>query len=194
MKNKKKIPWYRRKSTIAAGLIVVVLASAHITLSWPHNFLGKAVYRLLGKQMPPKRSEDLANIKQFLKAKRLLDKKDYAPARTKLEDLRTRVLPNFLFFREIYLYLGYIYDIQGDYRKEETLYNELQEKDIVLSKFLYGLYYFRHGQETKGREYLTAALELDRKYGRLTNEFRSLLDRTMKLTSEQDKNHPASAR
>lgn len=176
-------PWYRRKAVIAAALIVAVLAGAHLTLSWPHNFLGAVVYRMLGKQLPPKRSEDLANIKKFLKAKRLLDRKEHAPARKALEDLRTRIQPNFLFFQKVYYYLGYIYDVQGEFRKEEMLYRDLQEKDVVLSKFLFGLYYFRHGQEAKARESLAAALELDRKHRRLTNEFKSLLHSTMAMTS-----------
>jgi len=179
-------PWYRRKAVIAAALVVAVLAGAHLTLSWPHNFLGTAVYRLLGKQLPPKRSEDLVNIRKFLKAKRLLDKKEYAPARVALEDLRTRIQPNFLFFQKVYYYLGYIYDVQGDFRKEEMLYSDLQEKDVVLSKFLFGLYYFRHGQDSKARESLSAAIQLDRKHRRLTNEFKSLLHRTMELTSRSE--------
>lgn len=183
MKKTSTTPWYRRKAVIAAALIVAVLAGAHLTLSWPHNFLGAVVYRMLGKQLPPKRSEDLANIKKFLKAKRLLDRKEHAPARKALEDLRTRIQPNFLFFQKVYYYLGYIYDVQGEFRKEEMLYRDLQEKDVVLSKFLFGLYYFRHGQEAKARESLAAALELDRKHRRLTNEFKSLLHSTMAMTS-----------
>ncbi|MEA5113517.1 MAG: tetratricopeptide repeat protein [Geobacteraceae bacterium] len=194
MKNTSTIPWYRRKAVIAAVLVVTLIAGAHLTLSWPHNFLGKVVYRILGKPMPPKRSEDLANIRQFLKAKRLLDRKDYAQARLKLEDLRARIQPNFLFFREIYFFLGYIYDIQGDFKKEESLYSELQGKDVVLAKFLYGLYYFRHGQETKAREFLSSTLALDQKYHRLNNEFRSLLHSTMAQISRQDKGPRAPAR
>lgn len=187
MKKKSTIPWYRRKAVIAAALVVTLIAGTHLTLSWPHNFLGAAVYRLMGKQLPPKRSEDLANIRQFLKAKRLLDKKDYAQARLKLEDLKARIQPNFLFFREIYFFLGYIYDVQGDFGKEESLYGELQGKDLVLSKFLYGLYYFRHGQEASARESLSSALALDGKYHRLNNEFRSLLHSTLAQISRQDK-------
>ena len=186
MKKTSRTPWYRGKAVIAAALVVTVLAGAHLSLSWPYNFLGTAVYRVLGKQLPPKRSEDLANIKKFLKAKRLLDRKEYAPARVALEDLRTRIQPNFLFFQKVYYYLGYIYDVQGEFRKEEMLYSDLQDKDIVLSKFLFGLYYFRHGQDAKARDCLSAALQLDRKHRRLTNEFKGLLHRTMELTSRSE--------
>lgn len=188
VKNKSITASYRKKVVIVLSLIVALTAGYYLMVTWPHNVIGKVAYRLLGKKLPLKKSEELAYIRQFLSAKRMLDKKELAQARAKLEIIKGRVQPNFLFFREIYFYLGYIYDVQGDFGKEEALYSELQEKDVVLSKFLYGLYYFRHGQDFKARENLTAALSLDRKYRRLNIEFRNMLQRTMVQISRQGKN------
>jgi hypothetical protein len=174
------------KVIVFSCLIALLFAGVYLAKTWPYNFAGSIIYRLLGKPIPNKKSEALAHIKQFLQAKRKLDKKDYKSAQATLEDLQSRISPRFLFFKEVYLYLGYIYDVTGDFRKEESLYRGLEKKDPVLSKFLYGLYYMKHGQAEKGRGLFSEALLLDNKAHRLGNKYRAEIERVLKASPKSD--------
>jgi hypothetical protein len=180
---KTKTKWRLNKVLVFSFLIASLVASAYLAKTWPYNFAGSIIYRLLGKPIPNKRSEALAQIKQFLQAKRKLDKKDYKGAQATLEYLQTRISPKFLFFKEVYLYLGYIYDMTGEFRKEESLYRGLEKKDVVFSKFMYGLYYTRHGQEAKGRALFSEALVLDNKMHRLGSKYRAAVKNKLKEVS-----------
>jgi hypothetical protein len=181
-----KSKWRINKVIVISFLVASLVASAYLAKTWPYNFAGSIIYRILGKPIPNKKLEALAHIKQFLQAKRKLDKKDYKSAQATLEDLQSRISPRFLFFKEVYLYLGYIYDVTGDFRKEESLYRGLEKKDPVLSKFLYGLYYMKHGQEEKGRELFSKALLLDNKAHKLGSKYRAEIERVLKASPRSD--------
>lgn len=155
--------------------VILLLFAAYTIKTWPFNFVGKVTYRLLGRPVPVSAKEDLENMKGFLLARRLITDKKFPEAQKKLEKLRKKVSPNFIFFKEIYLYLGYVYDNQGQFRKEEDLYRELQEKDVVFSKVMQGLYYHRHGDKAKALGLFNEALNLDARYHRLNDRYRGMI-------------------
>jgi tetratricopeptide (TPR) repeat protein len=175
----KTAKWYFNKYTITVYLIVTLLAGAYLVKTWPYNFAGAIVYRLLGKP-DPRQNADLVHIKKFLSAKRKLDKKDYQNAQILLEELRTSISGNFLFFREIYLYLGYVYDVKGEFDKEMSLYIDLDKKDKILSRFLTGLYYYKHGQTEKTVRLFNEALLLDNKSHKLGDKYRAVIEKLLK--------------
>lgn len=157
--------------------VLLLLATAFTIKTWPFNFVGKITYRILGKRLPVTAGEDLANIQRFLFARRKISEKKFPEAQKELEKLRTKVSPDFIFFKEIYLYLGYIYDNQGQFKKEEDLYTELQGKDVVFSNFMKGLYYQRHGDKAKARGFFSEALKLDNRYHRLNDRYRGMINK-----------------
>ncbi|AJE04270.1 tetratricopeptide repeat protein [Geobacter pickeringii] len=157
----------RRKLFLTIAGILIAATAILTAITWPYNPIGRGIYRLLGKELPPTRSEELANIKRFLSARRKLDKKDYAAAFNELEYLRTRAGTSFTFFKEVYLYLGYIYEIRGDIAGEEQLYRELAGKDRVFARFMEGLYNFHHNHPTEARKALDEAIALDNRLNRL---------------------------
>lgn len=155
--------------------ILLLFFAAYTIKTWPFNFVGKITYRILGRPIPVSAAEDLENMKGFLLARRLINDKKYPEAQKELEKLSRKVSPDFVFFKEIYLYLGYTYDTQAQFRKEEDLYRKLQEKDIVFAKFMQGLYYSRRGDKAKARGYFNEALELNGRYHRLNEKYLGLL-------------------
>lgn len=160
-------PAMKRGRLIAAALAVIMVSAAvYVYVTWPYNFVGWITYRLSGKSLPS-RATELENIKRFLDAKRKLGRKEYDAAFQQLQYLKHDVSLTFPFFREIYLYLGYIHDIRGDFSGEEALHNELETKDRVFARFLKGLYAIRHGKVTEGKGYLQEAVELDNRFNRL---------------------------
>lgn len=158
-----------RKFLVVLAVLVIGTAALFVLVTWPHNAVGRIVYRLLGKELPSRRSEDLRNIKRFLAAKRMLDKKEYAKAFEELEFLRKNVNSSFPFFKDIYLSIGYIHDVKGELQQEEALYRDLATKDKTLANFLLGLYHIHHGRESEGRKYLGEAIRLDNQFNRLGN-------------------------
>lgn len=152
---------------VAAVIAVLIGIGAIYTVStWPYNVVGWITYRVMGKPFPS-RATELQHMKQFLAAKRKLNKKQYDSAYQDLEYLRQNVTVAFPFFKEIYLYLGYIYDIRGDFRSEEALHRELEEKDKVFAGFLRGLYAIHHGRTEEGKKYLSEAVKLDNQLNKL---------------------------
>ncbi len=153
---------------VVAAVIVVMfgVASIYTVSTWPYNVVGWITYRVMGKPFPS-RATELQHMKQFLAAKRKLNKKQYDSAYQDLEYLRQNVTVAFPFFKEIYLYLGYIYDIRGDFRSEEALHRELEEKDKVFAGFLRGLYAIHHGRTEEGKKYLSEAVKLDNQLNKL---------------------------
>ncbi|WP_298269850.1 hypothetical protein [Geobacter sp.] len=160
-----------------AGIVVAALTVVTV-ITWPYNPLGRVIYRVLGKQLPPTRSEELGNIKRFLAARRKLDKKEYAQAFEDLDYLRTHAGTSFTFFKEVYLYLGYIYEIRGDLADEERLYRELAGRDRVFARFMDGLYNFRHGRPDEARKALSEAVALDDRLNRL-GKYREIAIKTL---------------
>lgn len=158
----------RNRRRILALLVAVILggASVYVVATWPYNVVGWVSYRMAGKPFPS-RATELRHMKRFLEAKRKLNKKEYDAAFQELQYLRQNVAPTFPFFKEVYLYLGYIHDIRGDLRGEEALHRELEAKDKVFALFLKGLYAIRHGRDAEGREYLAEAVKLDNRLNSL---------------------------
>ena len=152
----------RKTGRTIAALIAVIFgaASVYVIATWPYNVVGWMTYRVMGKPFPS-RATELQNIKRFLDAKRKLNKKEYDAAFQELQYLRLKVAVTFPFYKEIYLYLGYIYDIRGDLRGEEALHRDLEAKDKVFARFLKGLYAIRHGRAAEGKGYLAEAIKLD---------------------------------
>ncbi len=158
----------RKKGRTIAALVAIILgvASVYVVATWPYNVVGWMTYRVLGKPFPS-RATELQNIKRFLDAKRKLNKKEYDAAFQELQYLRQNVAVTFPFFKEIYLYLGYIHDLRGDLRGEEALHRELETKDKVFARFLEGLYAIRHGRDVEGKGYLAESIKLDDQFNRL---------------------------
>ncbi|WP_298433905.1 hypothetical protein [Geobacter sp.] len=168
----------RRKLALSlAGILVASLAVLTV-ITWPYNPVGRMIYKVLGKELPPTRSEELGNIKRFLAARRKLDKKEYAQAFEDLDYLRTHAGTSFTFFKEVYLYLGYIYEIRGDLAGEERLYHELAGRDRVFARFMDGLYNFRHGRLDEARKALSEAVALDDRLNRL-GKYRGIAIKTL---------------
>lgn len=157
----------KRPVVIAAIALLFAVGFAHVAMTWPNNMIATAIYRLLGKAPPSKTQEDLRNVKLFLNAKRKIDSKQYAAARADLEKLSHKVETNFLFFREIFFYLGYVYDVTGEFRAEEALYSRLGKHDPTFSKFMFGLYHVRQGKAAQAQQELVEALKLDDRHRRL---------------------------
>lgn len=149
-------------------LVAVILGAAavYVVATWPYNVVGWVSYRMAGKPFHS-RATELQQIKRFLEAKRKLNKKEYDAAFQELQYLRQNVATTFPFFKEIYLYLGYIHDIRGDLRGEEALHRELEAKDKVFAHFLRGLYAIRHGRNVEGKKFLAEAVKLDNQFNRL---------------------------
>lgn len=159
---------FRNKKAIIAAIAVLLIAGiAFIVKTWPDNIVATAAYYVMGKPAPGKNKEDLRDIKTFLSAKRNIDAKQYGAARTELEGLAAKVETKFLFFREIFLYLGFVYDVTGDFAREEALYSRLATQDPTFSKFMFGLYHVRKGKITEARQELFEALKLDDQHKRL---------------------------
>jgi len=158
---------FKRPVLIAAIALLFAAGVAHVAITWPDNLIATVVYHLLGKTPPSKTQEDLRNIKLFLNAKRKIDSKQYAAARADLEKLSDKVEADFLFFKEIFFYLGYVYDVTGEFSKEEALYTRLGKKDPTFSKFMFGLYHVRHGKAAQAQQELVEALKLDARHRRL---------------------------
>lgn len=164
-----------RKLAYIVCSVLLLFFAAYTIKTWPFNFVGKITYRILGRPIPVSAAEDLENMKHFLSARRMIGNKKFPEAQKELEKLRRKVSPDFIFFKEIYLYLGYVYDNQGQFRKEEELYSELQEKDVVFSQFMRGLYYQRRGDKAKARDFFSEALKLDDRYHRLNDRYRGMI-------------------
>jgi len=158
----------RKTRRVVAILIAIVLgiSSVYVASTWPYNVAGWITYRLMGKPFPS-RVTDLQHMKRFLDAKRKLNKKEYDAAFEELQYLRQNVSITFPFFKEIYFYLGYIYDVRSDFRGEEALHRELEVKDKVFARFMKGLYAIRHGRNAEGRMFLAEAVKLDNQFNRL---------------------------
>lgn len=158
----------KKTRQVVAAVVAVMFGTASIytVLTWPYNIVGWLTYRVMGKSFPS-RATELQHMKQFLAAKRKLNKKQYDSAYQDLEYLRRNVAVTFPFFKEIYLYLGYLYDIRGDFRSEEALHRELEAKDKVFASFLKGLYALHHGRAEEGKRYLSEAVKLDNQVNRL---------------------------
>jgi len=158
----------RKPRRILAVLVATVLGAAvlYVVATWPYNVVGWVSYLVAGKQFPS-RATELQYMKRFLEAKRKLNKKEYDAAFRELQYLRQNVATTFPFFKEIYLYLGYIHDIRGDLSGEEALHRELEARDKVFAGFLKGLYAIRHGRGAEGRQYLAEAVKLDNQLNRL---------------------------
>lgn len=160
-------PEKKTRQVIAAFIAIMFgIASIYIVSTWPYNVVGWITYRVMGKPFPS-RATELQYMKRFLAAKRQLNKKQYDAAYQELEYLRKNVSNTFPFFKEVYLYLGYIYDIRGDSRSEEALHRELEAKDRVFAGFLKGLYAIHHGRVEEGKGYLSEAVKLDNQFNRL---------------------------
>lgn len=158
----------KKTRRILAVLVSAILGAAavYVVATWPFNVVGWMSYRMAGKPFPS-RATELQQIKRFLEAKRKLNKKEYDAAFQELQYLRQNVATTFPFFKEIYLYLGYIHDIRGDLRGEEALLRELEAKDKVFAHFLKGLYAIRHGRNVEGKQFLAEAVKLDNQFNRL---------------------------
>ena len=158
----------KKKWRVVAVVFALVLgaASVYVVATWPYNVVGWMTYRMTGKPFPS-RATELQHMKRFFDAKRKLNRKEYDPAFQELQYLRRNVTTTFPFFKEIYLYLGYIHDIRGDFRGEEALHRELETKDRVFALFLKGLYDIRHGRVAEGRKCLAESVKLDNQLNRL---------------------------
>lgn len=154
-----------RRPAVLFFLAVAISASVYLFWTWPDNLVGIITYRFLGKPLPSK--SPLQQIRLFLAAKRKLDKKDFAGAHRELEYLRQQIESDFPFFKEVYMYLGYLYDVKGDLKSEEALYRELEGKDETFAKFMFGLYHIKHGRAEQGHRELFEALKLDDRTKRL---------------------------
>lgn len=181
-KSEKSSPRYK-KATSYILVFAALVASAYLAKTFPYNFAGKIAYRLMGKPFPTRQSEDLAHIRQFLYAKRMIDRRDYRKARKTLEELRPKVSSNFIFFREAYLYLGYVYDVTGEFGKEESLYQRLDNQNPAFSRFLLALYFIKSNRPQVGRGLMQEALQSDDKSGGLGNRYRPVAVRVLREMS-----------